>query len=56
MKIFKGLLREYRIFNADVIIREDATADQFVDELEGNRKYFLSQFNETFRAIPRFHS
>ncbi|CAD7949839.1 unnamed protein product [Amoebophrya sp. A25] len=38
-KLIEGLLREYRIFNADIIIREDATAEQFIDVLEGNRKY-----------------
>lgn len=38
-KLIEGLLREYRIFNADIIIREDVTADEFVDVLEGNRKY-----------------
>ncbi|CAD7933184.1 unnamed protein product [Amoebophrya sp. A120] len=38
-KLIEGLLREYRIFNADVIIREDASAEDFIDVLEGNRKY-----------------
>jgi uncharacterized protein len=37
-KLIEGLLREYRIFNAQVSIREDATAQQFIDVLEGNRK------------------
>lgn len=38
-KLVEGLLREYRIHNADVTIREDCTADDLVDVLEGNRKY-----------------
>ena len=28
-----------QIFNAEVLFREDATADQFIDVIEGNRKY-----------------
>jgi ribosome-interacting GTPase 1 len=27
------------IFNADVLIREDITVDQFIDVVLGNRKY-----------------
>ena len=38
-KLIESLLREYRIFNADIVIREDCTADQFIDCLEANRKY-----------------
>jgi len=38
-KLVDSLLREYRIHNADVVVREDATVDQFIDILEGNRKY-----------------
>ena len=30
---------EYRIHNADVLFREDATVDEFIDVIEGNRKY-----------------
>ena len=30
---------EYRIHNADVLFREDATIDEFIDVIEGNRKY-----------------
>jgi len=32
-------LNEYRIFNANVVLREDITIDQFIDVLEGNRAY-----------------
>merc|ERR1712194_352868 len=38
-RLVEGLLKEYRIFHADVVFREDATADQLVDVLEGNRRY-----------------
>ena len=33
------VLREYRIHNADVLFREDASVDDLVDVIEGNRKY-----------------
>jgi len=33
------LLHEYRINSAEVLFREDCTIDQFIDIIEGNRKY-----------------
>lgn len=38
-KFVKELLKDYKIHNADVSIREDITVDQFIDVIEGNRKY-----------------
>ena len=35
----KAILSEYRIHNADVNFRCDATADDFIDIIEGNRIY-----------------
>eukprot|EP00163_Fabomonas_tropica_P027012 TRINITY_DN510_c0_g1_i5.p1 TRINITY_DN510_c0_g1~~TRINITY_DN510_c0_g1_i5.p1 ORF type:complete len:447 (+),score=120.83 TRINITY_DN510_c0_g1_i5:67-1407(+) len=35
----KAILSEYRIHNADVIVREKVTADDIVDVIEGNRIY-----------------
>lgn len=35
----QSVLHQYRIFNADVVIREDVTVDQFIDIIDGNRKY-----------------
>jgi len=35
----RAILKEYRIANADVILRCDATVDEFIDVVEGNRKY-----------------
>jgi ribosome-interacting GTPase 1 len=32
-------LNEYRIFNANVVVRQDITLDEFIDALEGNRAY-----------------
>lgn len=34
-----GILKEYRITAADVTFRCDATADELIDVIEGNRKY-----------------
>ena len=33
------ILREYRIHNADVLIREDVTIDRLIDAIQGNRVY-----------------
>ena len=38
-KMILGVLNEYGIHNAGVVFREDATVDQFIDVLVGNRKY-----------------
>lgn len=38
-KIVKVVLYEYKITNADVIIREDCVIDDLIDVIEGNRKY-----------------
>ncbi len=35
----KSICRELGIINAQVVIREDITADQFIDVIEGNKKY-----------------
>lgn len=33
------ILQGYKIHNADILIREDATVDDFIDIVLGNRKY-----------------
>ncbi|KAG5188168.1 DRG1, developmenally regulated GTPase 1 [Tribonema minus] len=33
------ILREYKVHSADVVLRSDITVDQFIDVVEGNRKY-----------------
>ncbi|CEM16479.1 unnamed protein product [Vitrella brassicaformis CCMP3155] len=38
-KTVQLVLHEYKIFNCDVVIREDSTADDLIDVIEGNRKY-----------------
>jgi hypothetical protein len=38
----KGVLSEFRIYNAEIVIREDITVDRFIDALAGNRVYIPS--------------
>lgn len=38
-KLVMMILHEYKIFNAEVLIREDCTADQLIDVICGNRIY-----------------
>ncbi|MFP4111818.1 MAG: OBG GTPase family GTP-binding protein [Candidatus Woesearchaeota archaeon] len=37
-----GILREFKINNADIVVREDIDIDQFIDVIEGNKKYVPS--------------
>jgi len=39
LDLVKTILSEYRIHNADIILRIDATADDLIDIVEGNRSY-----------------
>jgi len=41
-KTIVGILREYRIHNADVLIREDITIERLIDAIMGNRVYVPS--------------
>ncbi len=38
-KVIKSVLSEYKIHNAEVLIREDITVDQLIDAIHGNRRY-----------------
>ncbi|XP_063933916.1 developmentally-regulated GTP-binding protein 2-like isoform X2 [Zophobas morio] len=38
-KLVERVLKEYKIYNADVIFREDASVDDFIDVVLGKRKY-----------------
>lgn len=38
----RAILAEYRIPNADITLRCDATADDLIDVIEGNRFAFVS--------------
>jgi len=35
----QSVLSQYKMFNADVVIREEITVDDFIDVIDGNRKY-----------------
>lgn len=37
-----AMLREFKIINADVVLRENVNADRFLDAIEGNRVYMPS--------------
>lgn len=39
LDIVKGILAESRIHNADIILRQDATAEDLIDVVEGDRVY-----------------
>jgi hypothetical protein len=38
-KLVQMILHEYKIFNAEVLFREDSTADEFIDVISANRVY-----------------
>ena len=38
-KLCKDILHDYKIHNAELIIRDDCTVDEFIDVVEGNRAY-----------------
>lgn len=38
-KMVKQILSLYKIHNCDILCREDITVDDFIDVVEGNRKY-----------------
>lgn len=38
-KLCQSILKEYKVHNAEVLIREDCTVDEFIDVIEGNRQY-----------------
>ncbi|UYV60732.1 DRG2 [Cordylochernes scorpioides] len=38
-KLVQMILHEYKIFNAEVLFREDCTADEFIDVISRNRVY-----------------
>ena len=43
-RIIMDILKEFRIFNAEVIIRDEINEDDFVDVLLGNRTYIKAAF------------
>ncbi|CAK67751.1 unnamed protein product (macronuclear) [Paramecium tetraurelia] len=49
----KAILREYKINNCDINLKCDATDEDLIDVIEGNRKYIPCLYNSTFWT--RFH-
>jgi len=47
-KMVAYILHDYRIFNCEVLIREDITVDQFIDVVLGNRKYIRAIYVRFF--------
>jgi ribosome-interacting GTPase 1 len=43
-KFVKDLLHSYKIHNAEVVIREDVSVDDFIDVVEGNRQYIQALY------------
>ena len=41
-KTVEGIMKEFKLNNASIIIREDISADQLIDVIEGNKKYIPS--------------
>lgn len=41
-RTLKSILSEYRVHNADVVVREDISLERFIDALAGNRIYLPS--------------
>jgi len=39
LKMVRNILHEYKIFNAEIVVRCDATVDEFIDVVEGRRAY-----------------
>jgi ribosome-interacting GTPase 1 len=52
-RIVYQILHDYKIFNADVMIREDCTVDDFIDVVLGNRKYLRCIYVSTLECILR---
>jgi hypothetical protein len=38
-ELVRDILKEFKMMNADVLIRDDVTVDQFIDVVEGNKVY-----------------
>jgi uncharacterized protein len=41
-EVIADICKEFRMMNADVVLHEDITDDQFIDVIEGNKRYVTS--------------
>ena len=55
-RIVYQILHDYKIFNADVMIREDCTVDDFIDVVLGNRKYLRCIYVSAFLIFDNVHN
>ena len=55
-KLCRTILQTYKIFNAEVLFREDASADEFIDVIMGNRVYMncLYVYNKIGKFLQQF--
>ena len=56
----KTILGEYRIHNADITLRNDATAEELIDMVEGNRVYIpciylLNKIDQISVEVSGYH-
>ena len=64
LDLVKTILGEYRIHNADITLRYDATSEDLIDVIEGNRIYVpclyvlnkIDQISIEVRPIGSFYS
>ena len=59
LDLVKTILGEYRIHNADITLRYDATAEDLIDVIEGNRVYIpcvyvLNKIDQISIEVSRF--
>jgi hypothetical protein len=49
-----NILHEYKLHNAHIVIRQDVSIDEFIDVIEGNRKYIrcLYVYNKVRSVYP----
>ncbi|MHC1582494.1 MAG: OBG GTPase family GTP-binding protein [Candidatus Syntropharchaeia archaeon] len=65
-KMIVSILKEYKIYNADVLIREKMSIDRFIDSLSSNRRYIpgitvinkidMVKSNSRLDVLPNFSS
>eukprot|EP01096_Ripella_sp_DP13-Kostka_P001101 TRINITY_DN11333_c0_g1_i1.p1 TRINITY_DN11333_c0_g1~~TRINITY_DN11333_c0_g1_i1.p1 ORF type:complete len:384 (-),score=148.33 TRINITY_DN11333_c0_g1_i1:287-1390(-) len=41
-RMVRDILKEYKVHNAEVLFREDATVDQFIDVIEKKNRYYIN--------------
>ncbi|KAG2455498.1 DRG2 protein, partial [Polypterus senegalus] len=52
-KLVQLILHEYKIFNAEVLFREDCSPDEFIDVIVGNRVYMPCLYGTSTKYSPQ---